>query len=181
MFEMLSIIVLLLLFRYFVKFDKQKRSCPAIEKRNNSITQRGNNIVGESRFVLSEKKTIPQTAPDGKLDIEVPLDYEEENELQEELEELGVLNQLGNDITFDAMMDAVKDVETEQPQKPMQSGKLFYENQDADWVEQLAASSDENGHRVSSLIDLHLAKLEQQNSDIKIDDSLESFDIGAFV
>lgn len=62
-----------------------------------------------------------------------------------------------------------------------ETGKLLYENENTDWVEQLSSSSNKNTNRISALIDLHLGRLVQPIPDIKSDDGFRGFDIGEYV
>ena len=72
-------------------------------------------------------------------------------------------------------------LETNKPKPPPETGKLLYENENTDWVEQLATSSPDHQKRIVALIDLHLGKLAKPNPDIKSDDGLRGFDIGEYV
>ena len=75
------------------------------------------------------------------MDIEVPLDYETDNddllEEQEELERLGLQTDYSSNITFDEMMLVVNEVGNHKAKTAPKTGKLLYENENTDWVEQL--------------------------------------------
>ena len=170
---------LIILLRFFLKDWRRSSITPANEKKKiNLLGDAG--IIGKSTFVLDTDRN-KQIHPDssGKMDIEVPLDYEE-NELDEELEELGVTNESLVDITFEEMIEVVTEVEKEQPEKPTQTGRLLYENENTGWVEQLAATSEIYQKRISCLIDLHLGMLGQNDIPVS-DDGVGGFDIGEYV
>jgi len=190
--ESIILIALFLLIRFLTyPFKKQKNS--AVEKENNPGKQHPGSIIGKSTFVLSlkeqkpaliEKQEEPVSDSSGKMDIEIPLNYESENDIleeQEELERLGLKTNCSDNITFDEMMAVVNEVGNEQTKPTPVIGKLLYENENTNWVEQLATSSGKNANRIAALIDLHLGRLVQPSTDIKSDDSLIGFDIGEYV
>ena len=171
MIELITVVALILLVQYRLN-PRMKRKSFAVEKGNNSEKQNPENIVGKSTFVLSpqklartKKQDVQISEPSGKLDIEIPLEYEPENtdllEVQEELERLGLPAEYSSNITFDDMMAVVNEVGNHQSQIAPETGELLYENENTDWVEQLSSSSDKNASRISALIDLHLGKLNQ--------------------
>jgi hypothetical protein len=117
------------------------------------------------------------------MDIEMPLEYEPDIsfiEEQEELEQLGLSTEFSSDITFEEMMEVVNEVEIDQPQNPTKAGKLLYENNNTDWVEQMASTSPDYQKRIVELIDLHLGKLGQNEINQMSGDDLEGFDIREF-
>ena len=117
------------------------------------------------------------------MDIEVPLEYEPDIsfiEEQEELEQLGISTEFSSDITFEEMMEVVNEVENDQPQNPAKAGKLLYENDNTDWVEQMASTSPNYQKRIVELIDLHLGKLGQDENATMEDDGVSGFDIGYY-
>jgi hypothetical protein len=191
MIEILTAVALLLLFRLLVKKRNKKKGSSADEKENNCRKQQLVSIVGESRFVLGSerKKQAKATEPDsdsfGKIDIEVPLDYKTEDtdimEEQEDLESLGLESDYSSNITFDEMMTVVNEIGNNQASTTPKTGKLLYENENTDWVEQLSSSSDKNANRITALIDLHLERLVPPNSNVKLDDGFSGFDIGEYV
>jgi hypothetical protein len=69
----------------------------------------------------------------------------------------------------------------ENSQNELKTGKLLYENENTDWVEQLASSSGKYQKRITDLIDLHLGRLAKPITDIKSDDGLRGFDIGEYL
>ena len=191
MIEMLIVIVLLLLIMLLKKPQNIETEASTDEKINNPRKQQTTSIVGESRFILDDlrKKKVETIEPvsdtSGKMDIEVPLDYETEDtnaqEEQEELESLDLNNNYSKNITFEEMMKVVNEVGNNLKNSTPETGKLLYENENTDWVEQLASSSENSSKRITSLIDLHLGRLEKPNSDVKLDEGLKGFDIGEFV
>ncbi len=191
MIEILIAIILMLLILLLKKSQIVKPESSADEKRNKPRKQSPTCIVGESRFVMnSESKnqkgiSEPSSDTSGKMDIEIPLDYETEEannqEEQEELEMLGLHNDYSQNITFEEMMAVVNEVGNHQAQSTPETGKLLYENGNTDWVEQLASTSENNAKRITALIDLHLGRLERPNSDVKLNIGLTGFDIHKFI
>ena len=155
------------------------------------MKQNPESIVGESTFVLStqkqsrtEKQKVPKPDSSGKIEIEIPLNYDPDTDLieeQEELERLGLQTEYSYNVTPDEMMLVVNEVGNDQSKTTPETGKLLYENENTDWVEQLSSSSVNSANRISSLIDLHLERLVQPNSNVKPDDGLREFDIGEYV
>lgn len=138
-------------------------------------------IVGKSTFVLTVgKSSVSETDSSGKMDIEVPLEYEPDIssvEEQEELEQLGLPVESFSDLTFEEMMEVVNEVGSTKPQNPGRAGKLLQENDNAQWVEQMAFSSPAYQKRIVELIDLHLGKLGQNANGARSDDRVNEFDI----
>jgi hypothetical protein len=112
------------------------------------------------------------------------LDYEPDTNLveeQEELEKLGMPTESSSDLTFEEMIEVVREVETWKPLNAPKTGKLLYENENTVWVEQMASSSENYQKRIAALIDLHLGRLVQIENNTKYDDRLRRFDIGEYV
>lgn len=191
MIEILTLFALLLLLWLLRKFRNKQEKTSTEKYGSNYFKQQQASIVGESRFVLSDvrvKKTDsiePASDVSGKMEIEVPLDYEtEDSDLQEEqeaLESFGLQNDFSKNITFEEMMLVVNEVGNDKTNATPQTGKLLYENENTEWVEQLSLTSNKNASRIAALIDLHLEKLEQPVSDVKHDNELGGFDIGEYV
>ncbi|WP_346854606.1 hypothetical protein [uncultured Draconibacterium sp.] len=180
MIEFVVIVGLIILLRIFFKDWKHSSTPVANEERKGSLSD-NSCIVGKSTFVLNTGRKIQSNSNStGKLDIEVALDYEEV-ELDEELEELGIANGSSVDLTFEEMMEVVTEVENEQAERPSQTGKLLYENENTDWVEQLASTSERYQKRISGLIDLHLGSLGQNEGTHVSSNDLEEFDISKYV
>jgi hypothetical protein len=141
-------------------------------------------IVGKSTFVLTAgKSSVSETGSSGKMDIEVPLEYEQDIsavEEQEELEQLGLPAESFSDLTFEEMMEVVNEVGSTKPQNPPKIGKLLHENDNTHWVEQMAFSSPAYQKRIVELIDLHLGKLGQNDNNHVSRNDLEGFDIREF-
>jgi hypothetical protein len=191
MIEILAVAALLLLFLLLNRPKNKKKGFVADEKENGSKKQHITSIVGASRFVLESVTQRPtkvnEPLPDfaGKMDIEIPLDYEPENtdllEEQEELERLGLQADYSSNITFDEMM-AVVNVVGNKSEATQKTGELLYEHENTDWVEQLASSTETSAKRIASLIDLHLGRLAQPEKLIQPkNDELRGFDIGEYV
>ena len=138
-------------------------------------------IVGKSTFVLSAgKSSITEADSSGKMNIEVPLEYEPDIsvvEEQEELEQLELPAESFSDLTFEEMMEVVNEVGSTKPQNPAKAGKLLRENDNTHWVEQMAFSSPAYQKRIVELIDLHLGKLGQNANGARSDDRVNEFDI----
>lgn len=180
MIEFVVIVGLIILIRIFFK-DWRRSSVPVANEERKSILSNESGIIGKSTFVLNtDRKIQSDSNSTGKLDIEVALDYEEV-ELDEELEEPGIANGSSVDLTFEEMMEVVTEVENEQPERPSQTGKLLYENENTDWVEQLASTSENFQKRISGLIDLHLGSLGQNEGTHVASNDLEEFDISKYV
>lgn len=180
MIEFIVVIGLIILLVIFFK-DWRRSSVSVANEESKSDLSDDSEIIGRSTFVLNTER-INQSSSNstGKLDVEVALDYEDV-ELDEELEELGIANGSSVDITFEEMMEVVTEVENEQSEKPSQTGKLLYENENTDWVEQLAATSESYQKRISGLIDLHLGSLGQNEGTHVSSNDLEEFDISKYV
>ncbi len=189
----ITVVALILLVRSWLN-PRKKRKSSAVEKGKNSEKQNPESIIGKSTFVLSskekkpaliEKQDEPVTDSSGKMDIEIPLDYEPDKdnllEEQEELERLGLQTDFSSNITFDEMMMVVNEVGNDLPKTTSETGKLLYENENTDWVEQLASSTETSAKRIASLIDLHLGRLNQSKVVTNTDDGLKGFDIGEYV
>jgi len=192
MFELITVVALIVLVWFWLNPCKKRKSF-AVEKENISVKQNPESIVGKSTFVLSvqkqkqpqiEKQKIPEPDSSGKINIEVPLIYEPDNELieeQEELERLGLQTEYSYNVTPDEMMLVVNEVGNHQSKTSPETGQLLYENENTDWVEQLSSSSVNSANRISSLIDLHLERLVQPNSNVEPGDGLREFDIADYV
>jgi len=189
MIETIIVVALIFLFWLSKKPKNEKKGLSATEKENNCRQQQVASIIGESRFVLgseSKKKVeVKELHSDSssKLDIEVPLNYEPDTDLieeQEELERLGLQTEYSYNVTPDEMILVVNEVGNHQSQTAPETGKLLYENENTDWVEQLSSSSVNSANQISSLIDLHLERLVQPSSDVTLDDGLKGFDIGEY-
>lgn len=179
MIEFVVIVGLIILLRIFLKNWSSPPATSANGKRE-SIPSDDSGIIGKSTFVLNTDR-ISQSASNstGKLDIEVALDYEKV-ELDEELEELGIANGSSVDLTFEEMMEVVTEVENEHTEKSSETGKLLYENENTDWVGQLAATSDSYQKRISCLIDLHLGRLGHSDDPVS-GNEVGGFDIGEYL
>lgn len=154
-------------------------------KRENTLEKHDpKRIVGKSTFVLSAgKSSVSETSSSGKMDIEVPLEYEPDIssvEEQEELEQLGLPTESFSDLTFEEMMEVVNEVGSAKPQNAAKAGKLLHENDNAHWVEQMVFSSPAYQKRIVELIDLHLGKLGQNEREARSDERLSGFDIGKY-
>lgn len=184
MVEFIAIILIVNLFTLFLKW-KDKTRTPPREKEKSYERLSSGEIVGKSTFVLTTgKRTVSEPDSSGKMDIEVPLEYEpdiDSIEEQEELEELGLSPEASSDIIFEDMMEVVNEVESVKPQNPTKAGKLLYDNENTDWVEQISSSSSAYQKRIVELIDLHLGSLAKNEINQRPSDDLEKFDIAKYV
>ncbi len=190
MIELIIVVALILLIRFWVNPRKKKKSS-AIEKEKSWNRKNPECIIGKSTFELSTQKPAQikkqeelMTESSGKMDFEILLDYEPDNELQEEQEELqrlGLQTDYSYNVTPDEIISVINDVGNDQLETTPKIRKLLYENENTDWVEQLSSSSDKNANRISALIDLHLGRLVRPNSDVKPDDGFMGFDIADYI
>lgn len=184
---MAELIVMGAIIVFIVLFLKKRSKTEIFQDRNENGSKRHkpDGIIGKSTFVLTTgKSSVPKTNSSGKMDIEVPLEYEpdmESIEEQEELEQLGLSYEISSDITFKEMMEVVNEVEKVQPQNPVKAGRLLYENENTEWVAQIASSSSDYQKRIVELIDLHLVKLRQNEINQLSDDEFGGFDIGEYI
>tara|TARA_R110002050_G_scaffold244823_1_gene382412 strand:- start:5086 stop:5640 length:555 start_codon:yes stop_codon:yes gene_type:complete len=183
MAEIILVIAILSLSVLLLK-DWRKTGTDSGKRESTSRKDAPEGIVGKSTFVLTaDKRSVPKSDSSGKMDIEVLLEYEPDIsaiEEQEELEQLGLSTEFSSDITFEDMMEVVNEVEIVRPQNPIKTGKLLYENENSEWVEQIASSSSDYQKRIVELIDLHLGKLGQNESATMEDDGVSEFDIGEY-
>lgn len=163
----------------------RKTGTASVERENTREKNIPEGIVGKSTFVLiAGKSSVSESDSSGKMDIEVPLEYEPDIssiEELEELEQLGLPVESFSDLTFEEMMEVVNEVGSVKPQNPDRAGKLLHENDNTHWVEQMAFSSPAYQKRIVELIDLHLGKLGQNEAKQVSRNDLESFDIEEFI
>jgi len=162
----------------------RKTGTASAERENTREKNIPEGIVGKSTFVLTVgKSSVSEPDSSGKMDIEVPLEYEQDisiDEEQEELEQLGLPAESFSDLTFEEMMEVVNEVASKKPQNSARTGKLLHENDNTQWVEQMAFSSPAYQKRIVELIDLHLGKLGQNEIKQTRSSDLEGFDIGEY-
>ncbi len=184
MLELIAITITFVVFVFFFKW-RNKTGKPPCEKEKVSEKLKPEGIVGKSTFILTTRKSnVPKADSSGKIDIEVPLEYEKDVgtiEEQEELEQLGLPTEISSDITFEEMMEVVNEVERVKPQNPTKAGKLLHENENTDWVEQIASSSSDYQKRIVELIDLHLGSLTKSENYQMPANDLERFDIAEYI
>ena len=180
MAEFILVTAILVLFILLLKGLK-KRGKASGERKSTLEKQAPEEIVGKSTFVLTAgKSSVFETDSSGKMDIEVPLEYEPDIssvEEQEELEQLGLTAESFSDLTFEEMMEVVNEVERSKPQNAAKTGKLLHENDNTQWVEQMAFSSPAYQKRIVELIDLHLRKLDTGENKQMLDDGFSGFNI----
>jgi hypothetical protein len=180
MAEIILITAILVLIILLLK-GWRKTGTASAERENTREKNIPEGIVGKSTFVITAgKSSVSEANSSGKMDIEVPLEYEPDMssvEEQEELEQLGLPVESFSDLTFEEMMEVVNEVGSVKPQNPAKTGKLLHENDNTHWVEQMAFSSPAYQKRIVELIDLHLGKLGQFEVKQVSSGDLEGFDI----
>jgi hypothetical protein len=176
-----SILVLIIL----LQKGWRKPGTASVERENTRQKNIPEGIIGKSTFVLTAgKSSVSEADSSGKMDIEVPLEYEPDisvDEEQEDIEQLGLPAESFSDLTFEEMMEVVNEVGSTKPQNPGRAGKLLHENDNTHWVEQIAFSSPAYQKRIVELIDLHLGKLVQNEIKQTRSSDLEGFDIGKYL
>lgn len=184
MAEFILVIAILVLAILLLK-GWRKTGSASVERENTREKNIPEGIVGKSTFVLTVgKSSVSEADSSGKMDIEVPLEYEPDISIveeQEELEQLGLPTESFSDLTFEEMMEVVNEVGNLKPQNLAKTGKLLHENDNTHWVEQMAFSSPTYQKRIVELIDLHLGKLKQNEVKKMPNDGLEGFDIGEYI
>lgn len=152
-----------------------------------------NQVIKDNTFVSSEF-----FAEDNQpLDIDFPLEKEEEmmNEadLAEEEEELEALfgqdAELASGVNFEDLVATKKVIEDTDSttQEEQTAGKVLYENEHAILFEELVSKQKSTGSRIASLVDIHLAKLNEKNKAPQSDaiakdsDPYKSFNINDFI
>lgn len=184
MAEIILVTAILVLSVLLLK-DWRKTGTDSGKRESTSRKDAPEGIVGKSTFVLTAaKSSVSETSPSGKMDIEVPLEYEPDIssvEEQEELEQLGLPAESSSNITFEEMMEVVNEVGSTKPKNPAKAGRLLHENDNTHWVEQMASISPDYQKRIVELIDLHLGKLEKNERASMSDDRLKEFDIEKYI
>ena len=206
--------VILLIFVLFIPTTKQNNK--STEEKPISDEKRPS-ILGASHFKLRHKVTTDDTtqkddnqvikdntfvsseffAEDNQpLDIDFPLEKEEEmNEadLAEEEEELEALfgqdAELASGVNFEDLVTTKKVIEDTDStaQEEQTAGKVLYENEHAILFEELVSKQKSTGSRIASLVDIHLAKLNEKNkapqsdATAKDSDPYKSFNINDFI
>ena len=109
---------------------------------------------------------LPEGADNEPMDIDVSLDYEEEDEELQGCSEPGAM---ASGVSFEDMCAAVKVLgkakETVSEQEEQEAGRTLTELQHTDMFEQLVASHPQRAERVTELINLHMENYRQEQSD----------------
>lgn len=183
LFAMLSIVVALYLL-YRIAFPKKipKEKSNEIQPKKES---RNDGIVGRSRVVLSSRSQPPTTpatplksdvSPEKTgnfadenppMDVEVPMEYEEQiseteaDEIDEETEEiretLGQEAGIANGFTFEEIDMVVETINQLDSEHEAQAAEILYREEKTEYVEQLSAISPEKATQIKGLIDLHVS------------------------
>lgn len=205
--------LILLLAIWFIPIDK---TSPKKEDEKPILKKGVPNILGESHFKLRHKMTTDDTAQkadcqDRKddtfvssevfvednqpLDIDFPLEKEEEmteEDLAEEEEELESLfgkdAELATGVDFEDLFTTKEVIEDKDSslEREQQAGKVLYENQHTVLFEELVSKQKSTGVRIASLVDIHLALLNEgdnsnQTATTQTSDEYENFNINDFI
>ena len=205
--------LILLLAIWFIPIDK---TSPRKEVEKPILKKGVPNILGESHFKLRHKMTTDDTAQkadcqDKKdntfvssevfaednqpLDIDFPLEEEkeiDEADLAEEEEELESLfgkdAELATGVDFEDLFTTKQVIEDTNSslKDEQQAGKVLYENQHAILFEELVSKQKTTGARIASLVDIHLAKLNEDNqppqdATTHTSDDYKNFNINDFI
>lgn len=203
------LLVLILLFGH--KKPKNK-----IEKKSVSWEETPD-FVGQSHFKLRHKMSTDDTTEKADcqvekdntfvssevfeednqaLDIDFPLEMEKEfteDDLAEEEEEIESLfgqdAVLASGVEFDDLFKTKQVIENTNStlKEEQEAGKVLYKNQNAVLFEELVSKQKSTGIRISSLVDIHLSKLNDNNEEENktettdsISDEYKSFNINDF-
>lgn len=207
------IALLLLVLIWCIPIEK---TSPKKEEEKPIPTKAGASILGQSHFKLRHKMTTDDTAQkadcqDKKdntfvssevfaednqpLDIDFPLEEEkdiDEADLAAEEEELESLfgkdAELATGVDFEDLFTTKQVIEdtNSNPTEEQQAGKVLYENQHAVLFEELVSKQKTTGARIASLVDIHLAKLNEDNSPPQdatthTSDDYKNFNINDFI
>lgn len=207
------IALLLLVLIWCIPIEK---TSPKKEEEKPIPTKAGASILGQSHFKLRHKMTTDDTAQkadcqDKKdntfvssevfaednqpLDIDFPLEEEkdiDEADLAAEEEELESLfgkdAELATGVDFEDLFTTKQVIEdtNSNPTEEQQAGKVLYENQHAVLFEELVSKQKTTGTRIASLVDIHLAKLNEDNSPPQdatthTSDDYKNFNINDFI
>lgn len=135
-------------------------------------------VEKENIFVSSEVFAEDNQA----LDIDFPLENERlftEEDLADEEEEIEYLfgkdAVLASGVEFDDLFKTKQVIENiiATPKEEQEAGKVLYENQNTILFEELVSKQKSTGIKISSLVDIHLSKL---NDDNKKDSQLDATD-----
>lgn len=205
--------LILLLAIWFIPIDK---TSPKKEDEKPILKKGVPNILGESHFKLRHKMTTDDTTQkadcqDRKddtfvssevfvednqpLDIDFPLEKEEEmteEDLAEEEEELESLfgkdAELATGVDFEDLFTTKEVIEDKDSslEREQQAGKVLYENQHTVLFEELVSKQKSTGVRIASLVDIHLALLNEGNNSnrtatTQTSDEYKNFNINDFI
>lgn len=205
--------LILLLTIWFIPIDK---TSPKKEDEKPILKKGTPNILGESHFKLRHKMTTDDTTQkadcqDKKddtfvssevfvednlpLDIDFPLEKEEEmteEDLAEEEEELESLfgkdAELATGVDFEDLFTTKEVIEDKDSslEREQQAGKVLYENQHTVLFEELVSKQKSTGVRIASLVDIHLALLDEGNNSnqtatTQTSDEYKNFNINDFI
>jgi hypothetical protein len=143
---------------------------------------------GEKNAVISPEKLEESFSDTPELmDINIPLEYEREEETEELAEVFGEETAFATGLSFEDMALAIQAVDNNSDENEYRAGEVFYQMENTEWVEQLASSDSGKASRISALIDLHLAELYKDRNEQAQNDMNESngeysnFDITKFI
>lgn len=213
MIALLIIIIALVLLALIWCIPTDTESPRKVEEKP-ILKKGGESILGQSHFKLRHKMTTDDTvqkadcqdekdntfvssevfAEDNQpLDIDFPLEEEkdiDEADLAAEEEELESLfgkdAELATGVDFEDLFTTKQVIEdtNSNPTEEQQAGKVLYENQHAILFEELVSKQKTTGARIASLVDIHLAKLNEDNNptpNSSDSDNYKNFNINDFI
>lgn len=160
-----------------VPLDTTLKPLDATEEENEKAAEKDDTFVPEPEKhplqVPDEEldDIFNDTPPEGEenepMDIDVSLDYEEEDE---ELQGCNAPGAMASGVSFEDMCAAVKVLakakETVSEQKEQEAGRTLTELQHTDMFEQLVANHPQRAERVTELINRHMENFRQEREPI---------------
>lgn len=149
----------------------------ATEKENGKAAEKDDTFVAEPEKyplqVLDEEldgifnDTTPEGEDNEPMDIDVSLDYEEE---EEELQGCNVPGAMASGVSFEDMCAAVKVLgkakETVSEQEEKEAGRTLTELQHTEMFEQLVINHPQRAERVTELINRHMESFRQEREPV---------------
>ncbi len=157
--------------------DTTLKPLEATEKENEKAVEKDDTFVAEpEKYPLQVPdeeldEIFNDTSPDGEdnepMDIDVSLDYEEEDE---ELQGCNAPAAMASGVSFEDMCAAVevlgKAKETVSEQEEKEAGRTLTELQHTDMFEQLVANHPQRAERVTELINRHMENFRQEQEPV---------------
>lgn len=160
-----------------VPLDATLKPLEATGKENGKAVEKDDTFVGEPEKhplqVPDEEldevfnDAPPEEAGNEPMDIDVSLDYEEEDE---ELQGCAAPGAMASGVSFEEMCAAVKVLgkakETVSEQEEVETGRTLTELQHTDMFEQLVANHPQRAERVTELISRHMENFRQEREPV---------------